>query len=265
MHPSLHRYVRQIESARRERFRRKTKAKLPILASTDAPLMPVAAPKLVLRDRQRIEKLIRDNEGRGPGHGLEPLVPGDRKTRLTKRLFLPGGKDGTGLDQMDIECSRKSGYRLKRPQDIRHQRAPAGAQLNQLEGRRLVHRGPGVDAPNADQFAEHLAHFRRGDEVPAPPEWIARPVVAMFGMAETQLHVARDRKRPLLRDQVFQNAGQRRLPGAHVAGVLARNKSHRPTAIIGTESIMPMVAPPARNPIWSSGLRKNSTITRDAP
>ena len=98
-------------------------------------------------------------------------------------------------------------------QGIRHQGAAAGAKLDQQDrvGRALI--APDLGAPQADQFAEHLADFGRGDEVAARAERIAVHVVAMARVGQGFGHEVGDGDRP--------KAGDARAPGARPAGFVA--------------------------------------------
>ena len=63
------------------------------------------------------------------------------------------------------------------------ERAASGAEFHQPNRVRRTHRPPDLDAPRADQLAEHLADLRRGGEVAGGAERIAGRVVAVFRMS----------------------------------------------------------------------------------
>ena len=63
--------------------------------------------------------------------------------------------------------------------DVGHQRAAAGAELDQPDGRGRAGSAPRLDQPGADDLAEHLADLRRGGEIAGRAEGIARHVVAV--------------------------------------------------------------------------------------
>ena len=62
-------------------------------------------------------------------------------------------------------------------QRIGHQRAAAGAELEQGEALGLAHLLPEIDDEKADQLAEHLADLGRGGEIPLRAQRIAGAVI----------------------------------------------------------------------------------------
>jgi hypothetical protein len=55
--------------------------------------------------------------------------------------------------------------------------------------------------PDGDEFAEHLAHLRRGGEIAGRSEGFARRVIAMVRVEQAQRHVLGNADRPRLRHQ----------------------------------------------------------------
>ncbi len=103
---------------------------------------------------------------------------------------------------------------------------------------------PGVDQPDRYQFAEHLADFRRGNEVAFRAERLARRVVAVMRVEQAERHVVGDRDRAggldlpryLLRQAVHAMRGS--------ACERARHIAQTPASSIGVDRTMPMVSQP---------------------
>src|ERR1700674_317552 len=72
---------------------------------------------------------------------------------------------GAGLDQMNPDRRAEGGAYARRAQGVGHQRAAARTEFDHLARRGVAHGMPDLDAPQADHLAEHLAHFRRGEEI----------------------------------------------------------------------------------------------------
>ena len=118
------------------------------------------------------------------------------------------------------------------------------------KGGGLAHHLPDRDRPEADQLAEDLADLRRGDEVAGAAERLAAHVVAVLGIGEAERHVVGDGDRPGgadMRRDLFGEAASRafrRRRGAPRRD--AQIIRPMPNRIIGIDSSMPMVSPPAR-------------------
>ena len=97
------------------------------------PLAPAGARPLKLPDRQRVEKLVGDDEERALGEGLDAVVPGD--------VVAPDGgclhraQGGRGLDKVGAQRIVKAGHAARGAQQIGHERAATGAKLCQHDGR----------------------------------------------------------------------------------------------------------------------------------
>ena len=167
-----------------------------------AALQPFVALPDELAEGQGVEDLVADDEERLVGQGVHRGVPCEDRSAVPQRFLLDGGETGACLDEGKIgfggefRCDPADGA-----DHVLHQRAAAGADFGNRHGERFSGRLPCLDQPNGDQFAEHLADFRRGDEVARDAERIARDVVAMQRMAERERHVARDGDRPFALDQ----------------------------------------------------------------
>ncbi len=85
-------------------------------------------------------------------------------------------------------------------QRVFHHGAAAGAEFDQRHRIGRAQQSPDVRGPQADQFAKHLADFRRGDEIAASAERGAPIVVAVLGVVEAHGHEFRDRNRSVARD-----------------------------------------------------------------
>ena len=179
--------------------------------------------------------------------------------------------------------AKKSGRPRGGAQGVGHQRAAPRPELDQPDARRRADLAPDFGRPQADQFAEHLRDFRRGDEIAVGAERIARGVIALGRMGQGERHVALDRDRPFVGDDFadvvlerWRSCCVRSCDSVMVppppndlprAGRGARNKQSRttPSRTSGAESSMPMVAPPNRKPSCGSGSRKNSQKMRATP
>src|SRR5260370_5683713 len=159
---------------------------------------------------------------------------------------------------------------------MRHQGAAAGSQFDQSQHGWRTDRLPYRRRPQPEQFAEHLAHLGRGDEIALAHERIARNVIAVLGMRQAQLHVTPDRHRPGRLDELLDFGLERRifahgLPSIGFGIWFDMVRRHAttimiaPAMIIGTDNSMPMVSPPHKNPSCGSGSRKNSPTMRPRP
>jgi hypothetical protein len=68
-------------------------------------------------------------------------------------------------------------------QDIRHHSSATRAELGESHRGWRPEEPPGVDEPGSGDLAEHLADLRRGDEVAAGAQRVARRVIAVLGIA----------------------------------------------------------------------------------
>src|SRR3546814_12082565 len=69
-------------------------------------------------------------------------------------------------------------------QRVGHERATPGAEFHEMDGGGTAERQPPLDAPQAEQLAEHLADLRRGAEIARRTERVAPAVIAVAGMSE---------------------------------------------------------------------------------
>src|SRR5690606_29836217 len=117
-----------------------------------------------------------------------------------------------------------------------------------------------------DQLSEHLADLGCRDEIATSAERILSHVIAEARVSERFRHECRDGDRAFQRNAPAQ---QRREVGLVRHGTggsrRARTISQRPSAISGSDKIIPMVSPPNRKPRLASGSRKNSAVIRARP
>src|SRR6185436_16406281 len=111
-------------------------------------------------------------------------------------------------------------------------------ELDEIYARRRSHLLPHRGGPCADQLAEHLAHFRRGDEIALRAERVARRVVAVLRVAKTKLHVAVDRNRAVDCNDAAE-LGFKRRHGLSGGRRSARAISTMPNNNSGNDSSMP--------------------------
>ena len=107
-----------------------------------------------------------------------PLAaPSDTGLVSTRWIEIASRKSGTFA-----ATRRMSAISVPRP----------GPSSTSRTGEGLSSQPPGLDQPGADDLAEHLADLRRGDEVAARAEGIARHVIAVRRIAEAVRHVFGD-------------------------------------------------------------------------
>ena len=216
--------------------------------------------------RQRVKKLIGDHDQRALRNIVEPKSPRDRNAAIGQRLLLALAQDRAGLDHGHFDSRQKLRRDAAGAQSVRHQSSAPRPQLHELHALGVIHRAPDMGGPESDQLAKHLRNLGRGDKISIGAERVAGDVIPMFGVSETQFHEPVERHRPFGVDDDADLVGQFRQTFVSSAGRLrARNTSAIPSAISGSDSNMPMVAPPNRNPNCGSGSRKNSAAIRATP
>ena len=77
------------------------------------------------------------------------------------------------FDQAKGQPREEFGHGADSAQEIHHQRATAGAKLDQIEGLRPAHHIETLHAPDADDLAEHLTDLGRGGEIAGAAKGIA--------------------------------------------------------------------------------------------
>ena len=174
--------------------------------------------------RQRVEELVGDQQHRSLRHLVERGVPPDRLAREARALQAAQAR--AGLDQMQAQARAKSRHLRRRPQDIRHQGAAAGPELDQQAGVGPAEVRPGPGEPEPHELAEHLADLGRGDEVAGGAERIVPGVVAERRMGQRERHEARGRDRAgapdLLDHHRFKSAQGPRAPAGRSSTPPAR-------------------------------------------
>ncbi len=131
-----------------------------------------------LVDRQRVEELVGDNQQRGiVGQGRKIVVV----VAIGKGLALDRAQRRRGLDEMHLrrEFVARSGC-----QRISRKRPATRPQLDIVDALAAAHAHPQIGEPQADQLAEHLADFGRGDEIALIAERIAAGIVARVAFGD---------------------------------------------------------------------------------
>ena len=176
-------------------------------------------------------------------------MPGKSRPARAERVALDRRQPGTCLDEDEIRPGGETRCDAAQGTDhVLHQRAASRADLGDGQGQGSADGRPGLDQPDGNQFAEHLADLGRRDEVARRAEGLACGVVAMFGIEQADRHVVGDRDRTGSADERGDLLAQAVHAAADCATCdLARQMAHRPKSTMGVESIMPMVSqPPAR-------------------
>ena len=122
-----------------------------------------------------------------------------RKGRKARLLLQP--KRRARLDQIELQGLQKVGPQACGAQQVAHQNAASGAKLDQMDRVGSAHRLPRRHDPDADQFAEHLRDFRRGDEIPLRSKTRPRGVIAGRRIMQAIGHELGRGDRPLFGDQ----------------------------------------------------------------
>ncbi len=241
----------------------------------DPPLMPAGRPPLGLVDGQGVEELVGEDDGGSGRRGGEGLVPAYRDIPDAAQRFALALLQGRAhLDEMHPRRAAEIGDAARRPQRVEHHGAAAGAELDDLDGVRRAHLPPYLDCPQPDHFAEHLADFRRGDEVAGRADGVAVRVIAVLGIVEAKRHECGHRHRPVAGDAAADLGIQRGALLCHHWAITghhecrgwrrsAKAASPAPAMNSGMHSSMPMVVWPHRKPSWGSGSRKNSQNERN--
>jgi hypothetical protein len=226
-----------------------------------------------LVDRQGVEELVGDDQRRAGGNPGDVAVPSDWRfgRHAGQRRALFAAQRRARFHQMNVDRGAEFGRGLAGgAQRVGHQRAAAGAELDQPQRRRRPHGLPDHGAPQADELAEDLADFRRGDEIALGAQRVAAHVVAVLGMAQRLGHEAGQRDRPLGGDDAAQMTVERahtrpRPAPQAVVRRRAQTITPIPNSTSGSDRSCPMVAPAKRNPRWASGWRNSSTNMRATP
>src|SRR5690606_17249948 len=154
--------------------------------------------------RQGVEQFIADDEQRPLGQVLHALAP--LRFYPRQRGFLHLRQPVARLHQRDPRLPREGRVQpLQRAQYILHQRSASGPDLRQHRAFRRTASLPGRIEPYADEFAEHLAHLRRGDEITLPPERFARRVIAVLRVEQALRHIFGHADRARRPDQLLQS------------------------------------------------------------
>ena len=178
--------------------------------------MPAGRATLRLVDGQGVEEFVGEQDRRTGRHLGERRVPAHRHVAgVAQRLRLALPQGGAHLDEMHAQRTAEFGRGAGGADRIEHHGAAAGPDLDELEHRRRADLLPHFGGPQSDHLAEHLAHFRRGDEIAGRAERIAAQVIAVIGIVEAQRHEGRDRHRPVAGDAGADHAVERGAFSAH--------------------------------------------------
>ncbi len=173
-----------------------------------------------------------------------------------------------GLDEDDAARLEEAGRAGRDAQDVGHQGAPSGPELDEVDAGRAAVRDPALDEEGAEQLAEHLADLRCRHEVAGRAERLA-PRVVPVRIGEARRHVLRHGDRSGERDAAAQALLDRRHARAGAAAYAGRASAQATTAppmsTIGADRTIPMVTGPNRKPSWGSGMRNTSPTMRAAP
>ncbi len=214
-----------------------------------------------MADGQGVEEFIGNQKQRPVGKTVVELaLPGNVRAAAAQLLGLHLLQYRAGLDHHHVQVGNEFRFDRRGAQHVRHQSAASRPQFHKagILGTALV--GPGLQHPKPQHLAEHLADFRRGDEIATSPERIAGGVIAFLGIEQRQGHELRHRHRALGLDQ----GGDARVQTHAARGFFftaVQNKAAAPSQI-GMDRAMPMVMGPMN---WVSGSRKNSQMKRKVP
>ncbi|BBU58806.1 hypothetical protein KU6B_50710 [Mameliella alba] len=223
--------------------RGKAKCKRARIVQPDDPFLPGPTRALELAHRQRVKELVGDKEDRPLGQILDAVMP----CRLRQAAGLFGAQLGRGFDKMQAGGVVKAGHAGGGAQDVGHQGAATGAKLCQDKGRGrpLVH--PALRQAQANQFAEHLADFRRGCKIARRAQRVTRAVIAVLRMRQAGGHEVGQRHRPVGHDLPDQDITQCGQEAASALAPRARFRANQivsaPPRIIGRVSSCPIVRP----------------------
>ena len=176
-----------------------------IAVDAHQPLAPAALGGEELANRQGIEELVGDEQRRARRHVLEPVVPVKGEAGGGEGGLLPLPQGRARLHEMHDGGRLEVGQDTGRAQQVRHQGAAPRSQLDEAAGGRAAHGVPDFHHPQADQLAEHLADLGRRGEIAGRAEGIAGGVV----VPQAQAHVALDRDRPVVGDDLAQGVRER--------------------------------------------------------
>ena len=169
-----------------------------ILPQPDHHFAPASFGFHCLLDRQRIEKLIGDDQQRPVAwQGFNRIV----EMRVLDTYTLLRAQHGAGFDEM--RDGREAGL-LHRAQRIGGQRTAPRPQLDIIGHLRLTCALPDIGQAQADHFAEHLAYFRRGGEIARCAQRIAHGVILRVGLR----HIMRQGDWPAACDTARQPLGK---------------------------------------------------------
>ena len=130
----------------------------------------LAPRRIELRDRERIEKFVGDDQQRAFGQRGGIVV----RARVRHPFGLGRAEHRAGLDEMDLRHQPGAAHGAQR---IGGERAAPGPELDIGDAVRAAGATPQIGAPDADQLAEHLADLGRGREIAGRAKRIAGGVI----------------------------------------------------------------------------------------
>ena len=131
------------------RLAREAEGERSVLGQADETLAPAAFRADILPDRQGVEEFVGEDDGGAGRHVGDMRVPGDRRARRGQGCLLPRLQHGARLDETDVGGIEEARHDARGPQDIGHQRAAPGPELDQAHGVGRAHEAPDLGLPRA--------------------------------------------------------------------------------------------------------------------
>ncbi len=166
----------------------------PGAATSDSPLDAAD----VLPDWKRVEEFVGDEQQRPRGKLVDAVVP----VGIGDGLLLELAQYGAGLDKMGLAAEAGG---AQHAEGVRGEGSPARPQFDVNRIGRAPRTLPRIGEGGADHLAEHLADLRRGREVAARAERVARGVI----ICVAGFHEGFDGDRPFRRDPLPKRTLQR--------------------------------------------------------
>src|SRR5258706_6866252 len=142
-----------------------------------------------------------------------------------------------GFHQMQTQGLAEGRADARGAKCIGHERAASGTQFHEMARRGAAYLMPDLTAPQSDHLSEHLAYFRRGDEIAGGAEGIAALVIAMDRVAQRLGHELGNRHGSGEGDPAKKKLRQ----GRHGSRRRANQMKARPKASMGSDRSWPMV------------------------
>src|SRR5262245_1804786 len=94
--------------------------KFPLVVQLDHALVPAVDAHHRLLDRQRVEELVGEDDGRSRRNMIERRVPLDRDVAIAESAALPLFQLRTDLDEMHNHCFAERGHRVRGAQKVNY-------------------------------------------------------------------------------------------------------------------------------------------------